>query len=176
MKKEAFLAIFIGIVVGLGITYGIYQLRQKFTPVQPEESPSQAVIDTSPVPLATEKLFITSPQNENVLFEKEITLSGTTQSNEMVVVVVNDREYVTQADNIGAFAVKIELDSGSNIIAVTSINTSGAENKKDLVVILDPAISQTTEATASASTKPSPKSSATVKPTVKATSTPKPTP
>lgn len=147
MKKEAFLAIVIGIIVGLGITYGIYQIRQRFTP-EPE-----SIIDglTTPAPESSpsgaEKLFITSPQNESVLYDSEITLSGTTLSQELVVIFVNEREYVTQADDIGAFAAKIQLDEGSNVIEVISIKNDGTEEKKDLVVILDPAASTTQEAT-----------------------------
>ncbi len=176
MKKEAFLAIFIGIIVGLGITYGIYQVRQRFAPpvAQIETVTSAEVL---PSPSGAEKLFITSPQNESVVYESDITLSGTTQSQEMVVIFVNEQEYITQADDIGAFAVKIQLTAGSNIIQVTSLSSDGTEHVKDLVVILDPETGvETASASAKTNTTPSPsaKASASPKATVKPTVTPKP--
>ena len=147
MKKEALLAICIGIVVGLGVTFGIYKIRQRFTPTSqtPINNLNGSVVEATPS--TSEKLFITTPQNESVLNESEITLSGTTESQEMVVIFVNDRDYITQADDIGAFAVKIQLDEASNVIQVVSLSSDGSEEKKDLVVVLDPAVQASTEAT-----------------------------
>lgn len=161
MKKEALFAIIIGVLVGLGVTYGMYSVRQRFfTPTDPMTLDTEA--QPSPSPIASgEQLAILTPEDEAVLASTDLTLSGTTQPNHLVTVFVNQKEYVTQADEIGAFAVKVELDLGGNVITVTSINTDGSQVKKEISVIVSTVdlngsstASQSSEPTASATPRP----------------------
>lgn len=159
MKKEALFAIVIGIIVGLGITYAIYQFRQKFFPVQDTNLETAPSPSPSVQPTAAEKLVITSPENEAVLATTASTISGTAESNEMVVIFINNKEYITQADEIGAFAADVTLDSGSNFIRVIATTADGRQKVKELVVVVSTAsldtVTEVEESSPSATVKPS---------------------
>lgn len=135
MKKEALFAIIIGILLGLAATYGIYTLRAKLLP-----RTDSVALNASPLPSASpeqvNKLLITAPENEMVLSETKTTISGTAESQELIVIYVNNREYFTQADEIGAFAAEVTLDSGSNIMTVTAIAADGQQRSEELAVIV----------------------------------------
>lgn len=152
MKKEALLAIVIGILVGLGITFAIYRVRLTLLQNEPEESTLIESNITPSISPSTEKLLITSPLNESIVSSAQATVSGTAEGNEIVVVMVNDEEYITQADEIGAFAVNVTYSAGSNFITVTAISADGSQKTKELIVIFSTALDSNSVATDSAST------------------------
>lgn len=153
MRIEALAAIVIGVVMGLGITYGFYTLRsqalqnQQTTEVAPTPTPTPEPIN--------EQLLITSPTDESIVADPDLRISGNAEPNEMVVIFVNDDEYITQADEIGAFAQDVELQSGGNIITITVLAADGTQITEELHVVVSTAdlngdSSETPEATASA--------------------------
>lgn len=182
MKKEAIFAILIGIIVGLGITFGIYTIRKNKTS-QIDQQMQSLETEATPTPEApvNDKLLITSPKDESILADTSLRISGNAEPNEMIVVVVNDKEYITQADSIGAFAQDVELEVGGNVIDVTSIAADG----KQTTVTLNVAVSTASldekieapaeEASSSAKVTPTPKVTSKASPTSKpkATATPK---
>ncbi len=162
MKKEALFAIIVGIIVGLGITYGIYQFRQVLVPstqTNNSDDSSTALLSASPTP--NEKLIIISPENEAVLASTTTTLSGSADSNQMIVVFVNNREYITQADDIGAFAIEVTLDLGSNVITVSSLGADGKQTTKELVVVVSTASLDNLEEVSEASPAATPRATTT---------------
>ena len=177
MRLEALAAIIIGVVMGLGITYGFYTIRSKAL-----DSSQNTEVTPTPTPTpppVSEKLLITAPQDEAVLASNELRISGTAEANEMVVILVNDDEFITQADDIGAFAQDVELKSGGNIITITAIAADGVQTSQTLHVAVSTADltntgnaeSTTDEATAEAKagTKtPTPTKKASPTPTKKA--------
>jgi len=182
MKKEALFAIIIGVLLGLGITYGIYQFRQRSS--ASTQTAETAEVTPQPTP-ATEKLLITSPKDGAVLSETKIRLSGTAESDEKIVIFVNDKEYITQADDIGAFAQEIELDTGGNVIEVTAINATGGQKVQKFEVVVSTASldeeapvasdEASVEPTATPAKKAVATPKATAAPTKKPTATPKET-
>lgn len=178
MKKEAIFAIIIGIIVGLGITFGIYKLKSKAT-VSVEDQLNQ---QNTPTPSAdiNQKLLITSPKDESILASTDLRVSGNAEPNELIVIFVNDKEYITKADTIGAFAMDVELEVGGNIIEYTAIDVEGKQTTVTQNVIvstasLDEKVEASEEdATASAKTSPTATPKVTG-PTKKPTATPKAT-
>lgn len=180
MKKEAIFAILIGIIVGLGITFGIYTLKKK-TAVSAEDQVKQIEAQATPTPAVdpNQKLLITSPKDESVLTSNSLRASGNAEPNEMVVVLVNDQEYVTQADNIGAFAIDLQLETGGNVIQFIAIGTDGKQTTLTQNVVVSsasfdekvPTEDETKEASDSAK---STDTKTTPTPTKKPLSTPKP--
>lgn len=151
MKKEALFAIIIGVLLGLGITYGIYRFSNQ-NARSPVNSIEQATITPSPTP-SSEKLLITSPKDGSVLSDTNLRMSGTAESNEMIVIFVNNNEYFTKADDIGAFAQDLQLDNGGNRIEVTAINQSGNQKVVTLDVVVSTASLEETAPVASDSAK-----------------------
>jgi hypothetical protein len=134
MKKELFLAILIGLVVGLVIVFGIYRTKIIFTPKN-----DNPILTESPSPEASAEiisnLVIHSPLNESIQDKEEITIAGSTNHNEFVVIMVNEEEFITNADESGNFSISATLETGSNIIQINSINEDGKITTEELTVV-----------------------------------------
>lgn len=174
MKKEALFAIIIGVTLGLGITYGIYQFRQSTAQSGSNEELIESTITTPTSTPSNETLLITSPKDGAVLEETRVRLSGTSQENNTIVIFVNDREYITQADNIGAFAQDIELDMGGNKIKISAVNESGDQETQEIDVVVSTASLEEKVEEASPEAKPTSSTTGTTipSPTRRATATP----
>jgi len=134
MKKEIFLAIIIGLLVGLLLTYGFYRTRLALS--RPQTS-GVALSSPQPSPvIATRDLALVSPEDEIVQTEKTTYVTGTTKPNSFVAIFVNNAETLTQADTAGNFSVLVNLETGSNIITVNVIDENGAITSLERTVII----------------------------------------
>lgn len=148
MKSEILVAIVLGLILGLGITYGVYRSQ---APSKPESNQLQA----SPSPNATtgvsSVLVINQPINESIITESEQIVTGTTIPNAFIVIFVNDTEYLTTADVTGNFSQAVSLENGSNVIEVHSLDEDGNEVTSTVTVVRSSASleAETAEPTAS---------------------------
>jgi hypothetical protein len=136
MRKEILIAILVGLVLGLFITYGVYQAKSSLdTPEQPP-----VVTGTNEVPEKENevagKLTIISPKDETIQKEKNVLITGTTLADNYVIIFVNNAEIITNADDVGNFSVDAQLQDGSNIITVNSLDEDGNNSKRTLTVIV----------------------------------------
>ncbi len=146
MRKEVLLAILIGLVMGLFITYGVYQARQAndqktttdIQELEQEPEPTTSVEKTG-------KLAIYNPKDETVIDSSAIKVTGKASANSYIVIYVNDKPTITKADETGNFSKEVELEQLSNVITVHSINEDGDkyEVKKTVIVHPEPLITQT---------------------------------
>lgn len=157
MRKELIIAIFLGLSLGLVITYGFYRARQALTTTD-----YNAIVleESSPTPEASTlgTLSIISPSDELVTSDSEISVTGTTLANTYVAIFVNDQEYLTTADSTGNFAQPVTLGNGSNVITVHALDENGHNTILERVVI------RTVGVSATASSSASPTASAAAKP------------
>jgi hypothetical protein len=139
MRKEILLAVFIGITLGLMITFGIYQNSERARVGQNNltdqliNNPSgtqSAVVETS-------QLVINSPEEDFFSEAEEIIVSGSSSVNSFLVVLVNDREYIGNTDESGNFSIKVTLDEGGNLIEVNSLDEDGNSVQKNRSVIYE---------------------------------------
>lgn len=136
MRKEVFLAIFIGLVMGLFITYGIYQAQsgQDEAVTDVKELKANPQPTTSPEKLG--QLAIYNPTDESIISESNIKVTGKTTTDSQVVIFVNDKPYITRSDDTGNFTKDVELDELSNVIQVHSIEEDGESLKAQKTVIV----------------------------------------
>ena len=135
MKKEFLLAIIVGLVMGLFITYGFYHSQKAADPSQVAtitEFDDQELVTT----LENGKLTIFSPDDEVIQSETSTKVAGSTAPNSYIVIFINDTPYITQADETGNFSRELELDPLANIISIHAIDESGEINtiQRSLVV------------------------------------------
>lgn len=158
MRKEFLLAIFIGLGFGLIITYGVYQARLSLNNPEPKPSVSSEVTPT-PASENMGKLAIFSPEDEIIQKDSSLSVTGSTLPNNYVVVFINNEEMITTADESGNFSVEVELEEGSNIIAIHTVDEDGNVTKERRTVIVsseslvEETISENNEATDSAETE-----------------------
>lgn len=154
MKKELLLAIFMGLALGLVIVFGFYRTRIMLTPKNQTTN-----TEVSPTPEASSdlvsNLVIHSPLDESIQESADVTIAGTTNENEFIVILVGDQDFVTTADDSGNFSISAKLEVGSNVIQVKSINEDGKVLTKELTVIYTtkPLLNDGSEASPSADTK-----------------------
>ena len=128
-----FLAVLIGLSLGLFITYGIYTARTAGRQVNPNASASP---NPSGDPEANNSnLAIISPMDESVHTTPDLSVTGTTIANAFVVIFVNDEELLTTSDVSGNFSVETKLEAGSNIIAVHVIDEDGKTSTLERTVV-----------------------------------------
>lgn len=138
MRKEVSIAIIIGIILGGIILYGINlantstsnlkeQNQNKQQNLQPNQ-PNDFSAPSSP----SSSLNITSHVSNQVLFEKEITLSGKANPSSNISIIWEDDEAIIKSDEKGIFDQKITLISGENNIQVDVLNQNSTLESKTL--------------------------------------------
>ncbi|HQM16075.1 MAG TPA: hypothetical protein PLM16_02615 [Candidatus Woesebacteria bacterium] len=143
MKKEVLIAIVIGLVMGLFITYGFYQsqkptdLNQTTTIEDLQKNDSLDLLEESG------QLILDSPSDESIQKEDKLKVAGTTTPNAFVVIYTNNDPVITQADEIGHFSKEVKLEPLANIISVHSIEEDGQVfTLRRSVVVYDQEITQ----------------------------------
>lgn len=171
MKKEMFVAVLIGLSLGLIITYGIYTARVSLSRPRTEDTLATPVATPSP---ELSKVVLHSPEDESVVTEAGVTIAGATTPRTVVVIVLNQEETITTADDTGNFSITAELTPGNNSLRVYQYDENGNETiLQRTVVYMTAAFSEEKAiATPSASTSPVPTTKASATP--KATASPKP--
>jgi len=145
MKKEVLIAIFVGLSMGLIITFGVYRVKNSIaeTPTADlEENPLEAEATAVATILA-----LHSPDDGTIQTGKELTVTGTTIPNAFVVLFVNDTDFISNSDESGNFSFKIELENGTNILRVHVLNDDGGETVEERLVVVSDAFEKEAAAT-----------------------------
>lgn len=125
MRKEILIAIIIGLVMGLFITYGYYHSQQTTEVNQITNIEGEKSSDSSLTNLNTGKLTLFSPENETVQADEIVKITGNTTQNSNVIIYVNDTPFITQSDETGNFSKELKLRPLANIINVHSVDSTG---------------------------------------------------
>lgn len=144
MIKELSLAVFFGLLIGLGLTGTFYFLRQQST------STVNQVLITSPTPVnnstlqktpspastnntdSSQSLNISSPQNNDIVATSKINLKGQSSPQANIIIVTLNKNYYLIADINGAFNQDIDLEPGLNNLKITSVDSKDQENHIEL--------------------------------------------
>lgn len=146
MKKEVVLAITIGFILGLIITFGIWTAQNslKQLPAGPTPTPlltsvtSDSDTAASPTPAGSAStgmtLSLSSPEDETLSNNNKVTVSGKTSAGAVVALIFETGEKIIQADNTGSFSTEIALEGGYNFISVTAYDAAGNTASDNVVV------------------------------------------
>lgn len=139
MRKEILLAVFVGITLGLMITFGIYQNSENNKTGQNSDT-DQLInnpISTESAIIQDPQLVINSPEEELLTNEEELIVSGSGNPDSFVVILVNDVESISNTDESGNFSVKVKLIPGGNLIEINSIDEDGKQISKQRTVVYE---------------------------------------
>lgn len=130
MRKELLWAIIAGIFFGLIIAFGVYRANSSFTPKDRNTK-------NTPAPSATPsfKIVLNTPENEDVVTEEKVAVSGLTAPLSWITLSGNDSDYIIQADEKGNFEEVVELTGGVNQIKITAFDKNGAESGTRVLVV-----------------------------------------
>jgi len=140
MRKEILLAIIVGIVVGLGITFGLYLLRERFQPRQTlQQLTTLGQTEASPSPEAGGTLTIQQPRNNLYTQDSFVRIVGRATPNSYLAILAEENEYLTTADQDGDFSQEIELSAGGNRVTVISTSPEGHQEEVVLSIVFSTA-------------------------------------
>lgn len=143
MKKEIILAIFLGFIVGLAITYGIYTANRAINGNSVKKTSASAspdaTADESPQAspsIGELTLEITEPDDNLVVKSNSVEIKGNTSPNNFVAVMGEDNESIVAADKEGFFRTEIGLISGINSINIVSSTRDNSEQMQKNIEIV----------------------------------------
>lgn len=139
MKKEILIAIIIGFILGLVITFGIWTANKSLQ----ESSQTQTTGNNESQPIVTEtsteegqiSLVISSPENNALVNQEKIEIVGQTAAQATVIILYEEGQEVFQADEKGEFTQEITLVGGANEIKITAFDEEGNEANKTLNLV-----------------------------------------
>jgi len=135
MKKEVFIAIIIGFILGLIITFGIYRANQA---LKQQKTTKPTIAPTAiPSPPAPEKinLEISKPENNLVIQEKKVTVSGQAEPKTAIAFLAENYEDLVLSDEKGLFSAEIPLVGGANRIKVIALAPDGQKQEKTITLV-----------------------------------------
>lgn len=138
IKKEATIAIFIGLIIGLIITGGILRARtalQKGIQEIKQDDDVTSNTPKSPDTNTTSLLNIITPADNSVVSEATITLNGTAQLDTYIAIIAEKSEHLIVPNEVGAFSQEIKLIKGANTIKITVYKENGDKVEKTLNIV-----------------------------------------
>jgi len=141
MKKELTIAIFIGILLGFGLSAFFWARNNKKVPLLSSRNPKPTETENIPSPVPTKTveeesvtLTINQPENEIVTSEENLEIQGTTLPNATVIIIWEEAEDILVADKSGQFKTEIELIGGENTINISAYDNQGNQSAQTLTV------------------------------------------
>jgi hypothetical protein len=135
MKKEIIIAIVIGFILGLIITFGVYTANKALKEQKKPAASLPPTEEATPEPTRETTLEISEPENNIVVKEDEITVSGTTLPKTPVAIIAEEFQGFAYSDNDGVFSLDVPLVSGANEIRVVSVPKEGEKAETVLTIV-----------------------------------------
>ena len=128
--KVLFLAVVIVLIIGLGLTGGLYYVFniQYRTPTSQLYSASLRPVTSEPVSLT---LNLTSPDDDTLSFEGDILVSGKTSTGGTVIMDLNGDYSALETKPNGDFSATLKLQNGiNNLILIAFDNLGNSKTEK----------------------------------------------
>jgi hypothetical protein len=140
MIKEILLAAVIGGILGLGITGGYLTLQNKNISAKDNQKAiitEPTLIPTQPQSLlkdnqTIDNIQINSPEDNALVSTEKTSISGVTIPNSHIIIATASKSFIGQSDTNGQFSVPITLDTGLNIVKISSIDKNNIQ--KDIQI------------------------------------------
>lgn len=150
MRKEILLAIVIGLIVGLGITFGLYTLRQNLIQRDTASKLDGNRTNTDATPTPNMTLTLTEPKPDLYTTDASLQVTGKALPHSYIVVLAQGNEAITTADQDGDFSVRVTLAAGGNKLTVIATTPEGKQEQLITSVVYSTANLDDTGATTSA--------------------------
>ena len=130
VKKEATVAVIIGLMLALIITGGIVRARHALKNVK---LPTRESLTGKRPPSTPTQLFLelTTPDN-SVTSESKLSLTGKTLPNTYIAILGESGEYLIVPNDLGSFSQEITLVKGANTIKINVYQPDGEKVEKTL--------------------------------------------
>lgn len=136
MQKEVFLAVFVGFIIGLLLTFGIWQANKAIkTSKLGVQTETTEQLEEPASEIKKPALTITSPTDSYLSKEAKIGLKGSYAPNSQIAILVENGQKVISTDDNGLFETEINLVTGENLIEIYGFSKEGDEAKQVISVV-----------------------------------------
>lgn len=131
MRKEIVWVVGIGVGLGLIVAFGIFRINSSIS-----KNPRLPLASSSPKPISSElKITLDKPEDNDVVTESSITVSGLTKPLAWVTLSGEKDDYIVQANETGIFSQNVNLVPGVNQIKLTAYDMTGNQNAGKVLVV-----------------------------------------
>lgn len=134
MRKEVLFAVISGIVFGIIVAFGISRANSALKS-KPTTTSAPTPAAPSPAPSGAFELSLVKPEEGDVLTESPTIASGVTAPSSWVVVSAAEEDYITRANESGAFSQEVNLVGGINRLTFTALDENAKSATKSLTVV-----------------------------------------
>ncbi|HEX7042421.1 MAG TPA: hypothetical protein VF189_04165 [Patescibacteria group bacterium] len=134
MKFEQLILSFVAVVFGLFVAGVVFFIYQSTKTVSPDNIKTISIEHPSPTPSSSVPLNIDTPNDEDVVSSKSLTISGKTDPKAVVIVTTDTVDNIVTPTTMGAFSLTITLPSSENILHISAVMPDGTETEKTLTV------------------------------------------
>ena len=135
MRKEILYAILGGIIFGLIVAFGFYRINSRLSTSKKSLIPSKPVATPINFDSKEFKIVLDKPENNDVLTQSTIMVSGITKPTTFVIINGENSDYIVQTNSEGVFNQEVELVAGINQIKVTAFDSKGTQSTTDVLVV-----------------------------------------
>jgi len=136
MRKEIFIAIFLGSAIGGIVTYGIYRANQALINKATGNNPQVLELPSAtPVANTNIGLSILNPENNIVIQENLLTIQGKSTENAVIAISSENQDFFVLSDENGLFSQEIDLIKGANTIKVTASDGNVLSEEKVINIV-----------------------------------------
>ncbi|HLD91893.1 MAG TPA: hypothetical protein VI795_00700 [Patescibacteria group bacterium] len=149
MRKETFLAILAGVTIGIIFAFGAWRLAKIFKKNAPINSPQ-------PTPQLKTDLSITleNLNDFDVIYKDEVSFSGLTDPNSDVLVITNEKDFLTKSTDDGSFEIDVVLPAALSEIKVLGFNSLGQSSEAKINLVYSTEFAKSVEENTDLTKKP----------------------
>lgn len=138
MRKEVIIAIIFGLGLGFAITFGIYRMQQSLRSTSSDTQQAEILKTPASVlaPVNEQSLAVRYPLDGAITAENSTVVTGVSEPNSAVVLLVNNTEYLSNTDAGGDFSFDVPLQAGSNVLTVHVLREDGSTFTDQLTIIM----------------------------------------
>ena len=135
MSKEVIAAIVTGIVLGVIVAFGVWRANVAFKPGGQNGQSQSSTPAPEPTQAENSGITIAKPQQNQVVLETPVIISGITRANSWVAISTEEEDYILKSDENGEFEQKVELVGGVNQLVISAFDEEGDESKSNLLLV-----------------------------------------
>ncbi len=130
MRRELIWAGIIGITFGLVIAFGVWRINSSL-----KSKPAETTTTPPPVQNQEFKIALNKPENDDVVTEDSVTVSGITKSLAWMTISGEEGDYIIQSEQSGVFEQEVDLIPGVNQIKITAFDPDGNKSTEKVLVV-----------------------------------------
>lgn len=131
VKKEATVAVIIGLILALLVTGGVLRARHALQSIKfPTSDSFLKNTQATPEPKNKELFLDLSSTDNSVTAEPKLTLSGKTLPGTYIAILGEKGEYLIVPSDIGNFSQDVSLVKGANTIRISVYQNDGKKVEK----------------------------------------------